>query len=333
MSRSGRRAVLLLAALSLVTTACTTTVAGTALPSTGAGLVPKFKETDQVTSEDALGALPAWNPCSVVDPAGLPKSWTAELDIPVGYEDCVMAVTTDKDLSAEVQVGYLQRSTHDLADYPDGKRPGGLTVVPAENDDGSCTRDIVFADGVALGVLSWPEDPEGADDVEAVCVISDAVVDQVIDTVMYGRADTLDLPEKSIGEIDPCTLITPEIAALVPGMPADVAADPQLHRHSCWWESPDGILLNIEFEIGYLPEGDSESQVAGRRTAVTRFADDDSNSLCVVDGEHVPFKNEAKSDLIETVGIWVYLKPGEVEAGCTAATAVAEAVWPKLPPL
>ncbi|HEX6357217.1 hypothetical protein [Actinophytocola sp.] len=330
MSRSGRRAVLLLAALSLVTTACTIKVDGTALPSTGAGLAPKFKATDQVSAGDALGDLPSWNPCSVVDPAGLPKAWTADLDIPVAYEDCVMAVTTDKGVSAEVQVGYLSRSTYNLEDYPDGKRSGGITVVPVDKEDGSCTRDIVFADGIALGVLSWPEDDT---DVESVCEISDAVADQVIDSVIYGRATKLELPENSVGEVDPCTLVTPEIATLVPGMPGDVAADPQLHRHSCWWEGPDGILLNIEFEIGYLPEGDSNKQVQGRRTAVSRFADDSVNSLCVVDGEHVPYKNEDKSDLVETVGIWVYLDQGQVEEACTAASAVAEAVWPKLPPL
>jgi hypothetical protein len=317
----------LLLALLVSVSACAVKVGGTASP--GPAWVPSFKETDQLDAREALGELTAWNPCSVVDPEGLPEGWTADLDVPAAFEDCVMSVTTDDDVMAEVQVGYLYESSHKVSEHKDGARGGGMTIVPVDNEDGSCTRDIVFADGVALGVLSWPED----EDVEAVCVISDAVADRVVDAVMAGRADALDLPKDSIGEIDPCTLVPSETAVLVPGMTADVSSDRQVSGHSCWWESETGTMLNIEFEIGWLPEGDSEKTVHGRQTAITRYADDGGTSMCRVDGEHVPYEHDAKSGLVERVGIYVYLEPGQVEAGCTAAEAVADKLWQELPPL
>ena len=89
----------------------------------------------------------------------------------------------------------------------------------------------------------------------------------------------------------------------------------------------------LDLQIGKLPVGDSGSTVHGRYTTVTEYADDETSSLCVVDGEHVEFEYESVSGLMERVGIWVYLQPGETEAACTAAGELADAMWPKLPPL
>jgi hypothetical protein len=266
----------------------------------------------------------------VVDPDDLPKAWSGTREFPVAFDYCSMDVTTDDDVTAEVQVGYLYRSTHDLAEHESGQRHGGITVVEADFEDGSCTRDIVFADGIALEVLSWPYD----DDVDAVCEISDEVADQVIEAVMSGRAESLSLPDDSIGEIDPCELVTPDIAAAVPGITGDMQAGTQAARHSCWWETPAGDgALNVEFQIGRSPVGDEEKTIHGRTTAITQYPDYDDSSLCVAEGEHVPFEHPEKSSLVERVSISVYLQAGQVEAACAAASAVADKLWPELPPL
>jgi hypothetical protein len=36
---------------------------------------------------------------------------------------------------------------------------------------------------------------------------------------------------------------------------------------------------------------------------------------------------------MERVAIYLYLKPGQVEAACVAALQIADKLWPKLPPL
>jgi hypothetical protein len=167
-----------------------------------------------------------------------------------------------------------------------------------------------------------------------VCEISDAVAEQVVEAVLDGRAEELSFPEDSIGEIDPCELVTADIFTAVPGLTADAEPSRQVHKHSCWWYSTTTEnYLNVEFEIGRRPSGDSGEERHDRYTAVTRYADDATNSLCVVDGEHVPFELETKSGVMEHVSIWVYLEPGQVEAACTAGLAVADKLWPKLPPL
>jgi hypothetical protein len=314
--------------LAVVVTACGTEVPGVAKaaePSTR-----YFEDPDRIAAEDALGELTTWNPCSVVDPDGLPESWSATRELPVAFDFCVMDVTTDDDVTAEVQVGYLYRSTHDLEEHESGQRDGGITVVPANYEEGACTRDIVFADGIALEVMSWPYE----DDVDAVCEISDAVVDQVLEAVMAGRTESLQLPEDSIGEIDPCDVVTPDMLAAVPGITEDMRSSTQVAGHTCWWQSPTGeTALNVEFQVGDEPVGDDEKTIQGRTTTITQYPDYEGSSLCVVDGEHIPFEHPDESGLIEFVGIWVYLKPGEVEAACTAASAIAEKLWPELPPL
>lgn len=329
MSRWFCRPVLGVALLAVVTTACSVHVTGA--PVAGPASTRSLADPGRIHAEDALGDLTLWNPCSVVIPDELPEEWSTLMYAPVAYEYCAMDVTTDGETTAgEVQVGYLYRSTHDLAKYESGKRPGGITVVPVGTEDGACTNDIVFADGIALVVRVLPV---SEDDMDVMCDVSEVVADKIIDAVRAGQSETLELPENSLGGLDPCEVVKASMITLVPGLTADIEAESQISRHSCWWESADGIMLNVDFNIGYMPEGDSGQTSHGRYTAVSRYDDGDSYSLCAVDGEHVPFEYPTESELMERVAIWVYLKPGQVEAACTAASAVANALWPELPAL
>jgi hypothetical protein len=329
MSRWFRRPVLGLALLAVVTAACSVHVTGA--PAAGSASTRSLADPGRIHAEDALGDLSLWNPCSVVIPDELPEEWSTLMYTPVAYEYCAMDVATEGDTTAgEVQVGYLYRSTHDLKEHESGKRAGGITVVRDEEDADACTNDIVFADGIALVVRVLPV---SEDDMDAMCDVSDVVADKIIDAVQAGQAETLELPENSLGGLDPCEVVKASMITLVPGLTADIEAERQVSRHSCWWESPDGIMLNVDFNIGYMPEGDSGQTSHGRYTAVTRYDDSDSYSLCAVDGEHVPFEHRSDSELMERVTVWVYLKPGQVEDACTAASGVANVLWPELPPL
>lgn len=326
MSRWGLRLVLgvvLVAVSALV--GCTARVGGT--PSGVATSGRDLAGSERIHAEDALGELPDWNPCSVVQPDGLPADWTGSLDVPVGFEYCLLTVTTGDDVKADVEVGYLYRSTHDLDEHQE--RDGGITVVPDDSGDDSCIRDIVFADGIALVVRSWPYDTADASEM---CAISDLVVDQVIDAVTAGLAASLQLEAGSLGALDPCELVTADMVALVPGIAADVEAERQVARHSCWWTTPDGISLSVQFQVGDLPDGEVEEERHGRFTSVVEYDDDDETSLCAANGEHLPFEFESR-EFTEYASVYVYLKPGQVEQACAAASAVANLLWPKLPPL
>jgi hypothetical protein len=315
----------LLAVLTIVAAGCSVRVGG--VPTAATPATKGFPNPDRVQAEDALGDLTMWNPCSVVDPDALPESWIASVEIPVAFEYCGMTVTTDDGTRAFVDVGYLYRSTDDLEEYE--KREGGLVVVPQEGDSDECTRDIVFTDGIALAVRSLPR---GSASGEKMCPISDEVVEHVIDAVLDGKAESLSLPADSLGRIDPCALATDDVTAAVAGITGESTPERRVSRHGCWWDSTAGTL-NIQFEIGDRPSGDEGRTSHGRYTTVTRYDDDETTSLCGVDGEHVKFTYGKKSGLMEVVSVNVYLKPGQVEAACVSASAVADKLWPKLPPL
>lgn len=263
----------------------------------------------------------------MLDTEALPESWTASIDVPAAFEDCEMTVVTSGH-NAVVQVGYLFRFRGDLDES--GEREGGITVMPDEKDTGACARNIVFADEITLVVRTYSTTD---DDQTAVCDISDTVVDVVLDAVMARQAAPLELPEDSLGQIDPCQFVTPEMTALIPGITPDVDPERQVSRHSCWWSTDGAPALNVEFEIGKQPVGDSGEMVQGRYTAVTRYRDDSKSSLCAVTGEHVKFEVEGASGAMEQVGIYVYQDLGQVEQACTAGKALADALWQKLPSL
>lgn len=320
------RSVLGMALLAILLAGCSVHRTG---PSMAAASTRSFPDPDRIQAEDALGDLTTWNPCSVVDLAALPKSWTSIMDSPAAFEDCAISVTTDDGVVAEIQVGYLSEA--DVDEDKADAREGGINVIPADDSANACARDIVFADGIGLEVRTWTENQDNAD---ALCDISDEVVEHVIDAVMAGRAESLRFPENSLGDIDPCDLVTSDVTALVPGLSASARPERQISGHSCWWVSETAdAMLNIEFGIGHLPVGDSGVTVDGRYTTVTHYADSENSSACVADGEHVPFKYGSKPGLMERVAIYVYQKPGQVEAACTAASVVAAVLWPKLPPL
>ena len=325
MSRWAR--ALGLSLLAVVTGACAVHVAGmpVAGPITAPSTTP-FKDPDRISAEDALGELTMWNPCSVVDTDALPESWHAEVTVPVAFEDCEMSVHADG-IDAGVQVGYLYDAAEEDLDGGD-ERDGGITVVPDPVDTGACARDIVFAGDTGMVVRTWTD----ADDHDGLCDISDTVVDAVLDAVMAHRAAPLDLPEDSIGQIDPCELVGDDLAATVPGL-TGVHGDHQVSGHSCWWSTDGAPGMNIEFEIGKQPTGDSGDTVRGRYTTVTRYADSAESSLCGIAGTHVPFEVDGETGLMERIGIYVYQAPGQVEQACTAGQQLADTLWQKLPPL
>lgn len=291
-----------------------------------------FANPDKLTAHDALGDLALLNPCSVVDPDTLPDTWTVVIDVPVAFNFCEITVTTREGAVLEARVGKPQQPWSAPEDHPSGAREAGITIVPGRPGirDG-CGRDVVFADGIALGVNSYMDTTMGTTDP---CVVSETIADHVVTAVLDGRAESLDFPENSLGTLDACTLIGPDLVAAVPGLDADVTAHEWIAGHSCWWEDTDTrATLDLEFEIGHLPTGTSGTTLHGRYTATTQYPDFGQYSMCEVSGEHVPFEYKDEMAILERVAIFVRLPAGQGETACAAASAIANTLWPALPPL
>ncbi|MFC4851872.1 hypothetical protein [Actinophytocola glycyrrhizae] len=308
-------------------------VGGSSVPTSGATPSRRvFANPDKLTAQDALGDLTLLNPCSVIDPDTLPDTWTTVIDVPVAFNFCEISVTTREGAVIEARVGKPQLPWSTGKESPSSKLEAGISIAHGRPDiRGGCARDVVFADGLALGVNAVADTSMGNTDP---CVVSDALADHVVSVVLDGRAESLTLPEGSLGGLDACTLVGPELLAAVPGLGADVEPMEFVAGHSCWWENPDTrATLDLEFEIGPLPVGDSGGALHGRYTATTQYADFGEFSLCEVGGEHVPFEYEDEMAIVESVTILVRLPAGQGKAACTAASTIADRLWQALPPL
>lgn len=205
---------LLVTLSALAATSCAVEVAGTPVPAgSPAGRV--LDNPDRITSTDGLGDLPAWDPCSVVNPDLVAGFGPVRFGKPEAFDYCLIEARTRKG-GVEVEVGSLfQSSVRDIEGFPATTRTGRLRVVSPTEESGACERLLVFDDGVALSVLTYPvsdhDDPQ-------LCSVSEAVIDQVVASVVQGRSAKMTLPERTIGSIDPCTMITDDMLAKVPGL-------------------------------------------------------------------------------------------------------------------
>ena len=94
--------------------------------------------------------------------------------------------------------------------------------------------------------------------------------------------------------------------------------------------------MRLQFGAGPKPtangEGATEDPVAGRPTATNPYPTFGSRSFCAVETAHLPFTEISEvKDAFELASVYVRMPAGQVAAGCAAARAVAELVWPKLP--
>jgi hypothetical protein len=314
----------------VVAAACAVPVSGSpvAAPPTAAETGRALPNPDRIAAADALGDPRTWDPCTVVDPPKVTGFGGAYFGVPRSLDYCTVDVSTDKGRAA-VRIGRLEKfSVRHLADYRSVDRQGGLRVVHVGTRGGACVRVLVFDDGIGLSVDSEAEPPSQPVDT---CGVADAVMEQVIDAVVHGRAGSFEYPAGSLGMVDACSLVTPEMVAHVPGLAkAKAAPQPSVSGHECVWARGQSRLV-LSFVLG-RPTSDVAEQFAGRETAF--FSDDNEDkdySVCQVTGVHIPFPNKV-IPRHEQVLLLVFLPSGQSAAACDAARAVAAALWPKLPP-
>jgi hypothetical protein len=109
-------------------------------------------------------------------------------------------------------------------------------------------------------------------------------------------------------------------------------------KHTCYWtvpNAPSRVTVRLVFGAGPEPAahqaGGNTNPVAGRPSATNPFPSVGDGSYCSVETAHLPFDEIDGEEAFELASVFVRMPAGQVDAGCAAALAVANIVWPKLP--
>ncbi|TDV39739.1 hypothetical protein [Actinophytocola oryzae] len=306
-------AVVALMALS----ACTSRYGG--MPTAGETL-PEPKE---LTATSVFEDLTTVAPCSLTDPSAFDTVGSARYGEPeLTLDYCTILVETADDRSVTVNVGLLE----ELATLPemDHQRDVERGLWVGQRPDGStCAQLLVFPDGITVEVYAY-ESPNDAD----TCEIAEAAMNHVIQVVLDGHVTHREPALNSFVTLDPCGLITDEDVAAVPGLTGMRKPYDYPGKHKCRW-AREGAGVVVAFGAGRPPA--TSQPVAGRPTA-TNPVDLPERSYCTVETGHIPFTEvPGVADQVELASVYVHMPPGQATAACTAARALAEALWPQLP--
>lgn len=330
--RIGPRAVgaalLVLAALS----ACTSTVGGTAVA--GTTLPP---EPEELTSEVVFDDLTSIDPCSLTDLDTFEEFGEVEFATPESLDYCAIGVDATGGGHAVISVG----SFGELAALPelDGKHvkdlDGGLWIGQQDEDPAFCAQLLVFPDGVTQQVAGSVY--EG--DVNT-CPMVEAGMAKLVEVVQDKGVEHRDPEKDSLLSIDPCDLVEDDEVAAIAGLTGAKQKSEYPGKHMCYWEVPDAVSrVSVRVTFGAGPEpkatadGANTNPVAGRPSATNPYPTVGDGSFCAVETAHLPFTevDGHEDDTFELASVFVRMPAGQVAAGCTAALAVANIVWPELP--
>jgi hypothetical protein len=312
----------------LVLSACTTRVggapvAGTTLP----------EEPAELTAAAVFDDFTTVDPCSLTSPSVFSSFGDVDFATPESLDYCAISVKPSSGNEALIAVGAFG----ELEAQPElqGKRvkdvDGGLWVGQQDDTPDYCSQQLVFPDGVTVQV-------QGSlylGEVDT-CPMVEAGMDQLIKVVQDGDVEHRSPDRDSLVLIDPCTLVDDDAVAAIPGLAGARQPNDYPGEHTCFWEVSQDVTVRLQFGAGLKPtatsEGANADPVAGRPTATNPYPNFGSRSFCGVETAHIPFTEaEVDEDVFELASVFVRMPQGQVAAGCAAARAMAELVWPKLP--
>lgn len=301
-----------------LTAGCSGTVPGTARPDPNSA--PPRPQAD--TAAEILQDPSTVDPCDLLDPDELARHGrAAQAGTPESFDYCVLAFELIAGGTATLRFGELsQRSADDI--LATGAREvtaagRALRVFRQDLSRDSCTGVVLFADGVALDVGgdSFGSGQPVARLCELVALATAGIAERLatgepVEHVEHGPA--------SIGRLDACAGVRDAtIERVLPGPARTRTTFPA--RHQCRWgdQVPSATVRYARGE----PTGGEQRTIAGRTTLVYT-ADVHDRALCLLETE------VAGDELAQVIG---RRPPGEPEAACELARAVAEDVWAGLP--
>ncbi len=313
--------------------ACSVQVVGAPVPVPNPTFPVTTTGKPEPTAVSLLGDLPTVDPCSLIETADVARFGTPVVAPLESLDYCALTLTTAGGTKLDLAVGFLDK-VESVGELSAELKPyqGELRIATESGDQSHCPRRLVFSDLVTLAVTVDNYSSGGSTATE-LCGIADAAMTAVADRVLGDKVKHRKFTGKSIGNVDPCSSVTPASIAQVPGL-TTAKVRPYPAGHQCRW-SKDGTpappRARVIYSIGTPTKADAKNttmeDVAGRQTAVTKTS---ATSLVLCAAETAHFS--ADGGLSELAMVTVSLPAGsQVDAACTAAKAVAADVWAKLP--
>lgn len=317
-----RRVLVLLAVVLL--SACTTRVGGLPVAAT---TLP-----EDLTAKLVFDDLRTVDPCSLTSQDVFKSFGSPDFGAPESLEYCAVKVNATGGGEALISIGAF--GVLDAMPELRGKRvkdlDRGLWIGQQDNTPSFCTQLLVFADDVTMQVQGTVFD--GTVDT---CPIVEAAMAHASSVVLDGGVEHRKAARDSLLLVDPCSLIDDADVAAVPGLAAVAKVDEYPAKHTCFWKSADRkVTARLVFGLGPKPEAygtdANVNPVAGRPSATNPYPDVGDGSYCAVETAGIPY-SDVPGDHFEVASVYVRMPAGQVAAGCTAAQAIAQHVWPKLP--
>ncbi|WP_139794745.1 DUF3558 family protein [Saccharomonospora piscinae] len=296
----------------LLTAGCTSSVRGTA----DAGDVPAL------TAQAAFGDFATVDFCSLVNDHVLRDSPVTVRSSLSGLVRCYAEV--------EIAEAMVQVTVGDLyTTVPFGSTDENRTLARSvhrlhfDDDEGTCWRELVFADDVGLQIMALPV--YGHDDMDDLCRAADSVTDAVAASAFAGSAESRTPAADSLAGDDACEVL--DVAEVADVLGRDLLTTPGLGGHACYWGRPDdpAIRADVEFDVmdfGADLTGVYPDDVAGRPSRLWDYSDG-----CWIETPHMAVPAEATTEW-EVVTIWAEGGDGD---HCETAMELAEIAWPRLP--
>jgi hypothetical protein len=322
-------------ALAIMVAGCATTVSGSPRARLDSRTESQPTSTAPVPGAEALTGLgdrTTLDPCSLTDLSVFKPFGTASFGEPDSLDDCLVEIKTSASEPVRLYVGSL-----DWAEALPGINTKPSTAIYAGNkivyyDTGAnyCNQLLALSDGVTLSVNAAQYD--GAE--PKLCDMVTAGMNQVIHVYAFGPVKHRHLASNSLGRLDPCLLVPADALTKVPGI-GSIGAKGFPGKHGCVWTGPDGTRLRVIFTVGPPPrpaaDGSAEVTIAGRASVRSPTPDAGNYVFCGLEVPHIPFAAPDHPGLVEIAAVFVRMAKGRLDPACTAATDVANAVWPRLP--
>ncbi len=289
------------------------------------------RQSDAGTAPSMLGDLRTVDPCTLADPAALQRFGPTENAGTVSLDYCLLHVKQNNGSLVQLAIGELAAGDSDQQGDPVAQR-GPLRVVQNAPLPGHCTRQIMFADNVAMQVSA---DLLVGDPAAGLCAIAQAGAEAAASALEQHRVGHRRYPANSLALVDPCTLLDSAAVRQIPGLEeAKPQSNPAGHR--CMWgaQSADSPRVQFMHTAGEPPKvlhgAAVEESIAGRRTVLSVVGGDPRVPLCSAETGHIPFGDPAAGQV--EVAMLVVAVPGMTGTdACEFARGLAGQAWPHLP--
>ncbi|PKW19749.1 hypothetical protein [Saccharopolyspora spinosa] len=289
------------------------------------------QRSDAGTARAELGDLRTVDPCTLADPVALQGLGQTENAGTVSLDYCLLHVKPNDGSLIQLATGELADTVPNQQGSPVVQR-GPLRIVQDAPLPGHCTRQVLFADNIAIQVSA---DLLVGDPASGLCAIAQAGADAAVDALEQHRVGHRAFAANSLALVDPCMLLDSAVVQQIPGL-GEAQPQPSPAGHQCRWGAQEADSPRVQFlhTAGDPPKvlhgAAVEESIADRRTVLSIVGGDPQVPLCSAETGHLPFGDPAAGQV--EVAMLVVAVPGMTGIdACEYARGLAWQAWPHLP--